>query len=396
MLFDHLGIHGWDHIEPIILSAVVSDLSILLIGDIGSNKTEGSTVLAKAFLKAPIKFRTYEVPVINLDDLIGFVNPKHLAKGTLEFVPTPLSIWNADAVLFDEINRANPFIQAKLHELIRNRTLMGLPTSLKLVFAAVNPPEKYQSGYMDLALASRFVCVKVPNIMTMDESQIKRILSNNGHKTKAYNLRRIIRHASACQFRDEDLRTARQMCRKVMSELADTEIIFNARQMKMMLKLIKADIALRSVTKMEMFSDRDANTVYIASVIPEIQGVVRSNVDRGVVVGTIRSIVGGFTLGDPIIIARNIEELCEVEITDSLAWMTAMKQMVDQEDDVNALKRAISKIENIVGKEVLEKELGEKLAQRMATQIALKTLIAEDVPITQLTNRVDQIVASIL
>jgi hypothetical protein len=76
-------------------------------------------------------------------------------------------------VLFDEINRANPFIQSKLHELIRTRTLMGLPTILKMVFSAVNPPERYQSGYMDIALAFRFVCVQVPNITVMKECHIK-------------------------------------------------------------------------------------------------------------------------------------------------------------------------------------------------------------------------------
>lgn len=125
-MFDHIGIHGWDDIEPLILSAILSDMSILFIGDIGSNKTEGSKVIAKALLNADIEFRNYEVPTLNFDDLIGFVNPKHLANGTLEFVPTPLSIWNADAVLFDEINRANPFIQSKLHELVRTRTLERL------------------------------------------------------------------------------------------------------------------------------------------------------------------------------------------------------------------------------------------------------------------------------
>jgi hypothetical protein len=81
---------------------------------------------------------------------VGFLNPQGLAKGAIEFVPTPLSIWNAEAALFDEINRANPFIQSKLHEPIRTRRIMGLPTKLKLVFAAVNPPQTYQAGYMDL------------------------------------------------------------------------------------------------------------------------------------------------------------------------------------------------------------------------------------------------------
>ena len=113
------------------------------------------------------EFRHYEVPTLNFDDLVGFLNPKGLAKGTLTFVATPLSIWKAEAALFDELNRANPFIQSKLHELIRTRRIMGLPTKLKIVFAAVNPPQTYQAGYMDLALASRFVAVQVPNLKAM-------------------------------------------------------------------------------------------------------------------------------------------------------------------------------------------------------------------------------------
>ena len=159
MLFNQINIYGWDDIEPVILAALVSELPVLLIGDIGSNKTEGSEAISRALLGAKIDFRAYEVPTLNFDDLIGFMNPKSLAKGELDFVHTPLSIWKADAVLFDEINRANPFIQSKLHELIRRRRLLGLTTNIKILFSAVNPPERYQSGYMDMALASRFACV---------------------------------------------------------------------------------------------------------------------------------------------------------------------------------------------------------------------------------------------
>jgi len=62
MLFDQIGIHGWDGIEPLILSAVLADLSVLFIGDVGSNKTEGSRLIAKAILGSNIEFRSYEVP----------------------------------------------------------------------------------------------------------------------------------------------------------------------------------------------------------------------------------------------------------------------------------------------------------------------------------------------
>lgn len=269
-MFDQFRIYGWDDIEPLILAAALSDLSMLFIGDIGSNKTEGSKAIAKALLKPNIEFRNYEVPTLNFDDLIGFVNPKDLAKGTLEFVPTPLSIWNADAVLFDEINRANPFIQSKLHELIRTRTLMGLPTKLKMVFSAVNPPERYQSGYMDIALASRFVCVQVPNITAMKERNINSILSGNGHKSRKYDLKTMMKKARNAEITAEDENRVCQMCKKIMQEVSDKEIIFNARQLKMMKKLIKAGLALRYASGLDMFSAPDAVTSYVASVIPDV------------------------------------------------------------------------------------------------------------------------------
>ncbi len=40
MFLDEIGIYGWGPIEPLILSAILADLSVLLIGDIGTNKTE--------------------------------------------------------------------------------------------------------------------------------------------------------------------------------------------------------------------------------------------------------------------------------------------------------------------------------------------------------------------
>ncbi len=395
MLFDHIGIYGWDDIEPLILSAVLSDLSILLIGDIGSNKTEGSRLIAKAILNPDIEFRNYEVPTLNFDDLIGFVNPRNLAEGTLEFVPTPISIWNADAALFDEINRANPFIQSKLHELIRTRTLMGLPTGLKIVFSAVNPPERYQSGYMDMALASRFACVQVPGITSMKDAHIDNILKGESHRTKTYDLKAAIQKGMMCQLRSDQQDSIRSMCKRIVMELATKEIIVNARQLKMMARLIRSGLALKSATGLDRFSDTDAITSYAASVIPEVHGIVRSNANHGMILGTIRSIVSGFALGDPITIATNIKELCDVEITDSLAWVTAMKQMAEQEEDTKTLKQVVSKIRALNGKGVIERELAQKLAHHLAALITLKTLIKEDVPVIKLAERARQIAASI-
>ncbi|MFA4901849.1 MAG: hypothetical protein WC600_03800 [Desulfobaccales bacterium] len=77
MLFDELGIYGWDVVEPLVLAAIVADLPVLLIGDIGTNKTEGSKTIAQAILGPTSQFRHYEVPTLNFDDLVGFLNPQN-------------------------------------------------------------------------------------------------------------------------------------------------------------------------------------------------------------------------------------------------------------------------------------------------------------------------------
>jgi hypothetical protein len=111
--------------------------------------------------------------------------------------------------------------------------------------------------------------------------------------------------------------------------------------------------------------------------------------------GVVRTVVGGFSLGDPVMIARNLEELAAVEVTDSLAWVTAMAKRVGHEEDPKTLTAVLAKVKDLTLKEVIERELGEKLVRQLAMQITTQTLLIEDVPVAQLTERVDQILASI-
>ena len=163
----------------------------------------------------------------------------------------------------------------------------------------------------------------------------------------------------------------------------------------MMIKMIKAGLALRHASEMDHFVDPDAITLYAASVIPEIQGIVRTDVSPGMVHGTIRSIVSGFVLSDPVTIASSIKELCEVEITDSLSWVSAMTLMAEGEEDPGALKHALTQVKQLTGKEVIEQELAFNLAQHIATLIVSKTLLKEDVQAADLMKRAKEIVASI-
>ena len=111
--------------------------------------------------------------------------------------------------------------------------------------------------------------------------------------------------------------------------------------------------------------------------------------------GVIRTVVGGFSHGDPVMIARNLEELAAVEVTDSLAWVTAMAKRVGQEEDLKTLNRVLAKVKDLTMKEVIERELGEKLIRQLAVPLTIQTLLTEDVPVAELTDRVDQVLSSI-
>ena len=88
--------------------------------------------------------------------------------------------------------------------------------------------------------------------------------------------------------------------------------------------------------------------------------------------------------------------MCDVEVKDSLAWVTAMKKMIENENNIENLKGAVSKIRTLAGKEVIEKELAEKLMRQLVTTITTRTLIKEGAPVTQLGDRVKEIASSIL
>jgi hypothetical protein len=228
----------------------------------------------------------------------------------------------------------------------------------------------------------------------MKDIHLDRILSKNGHQQKS-SLRRTVRDAQRTQVRQKDMQNAQNLAKKVARDLAQTDIVFNPRQLTMMVRLLLAGLALRTVTGNSQLSDPDANTAYIEAVIPEIQGIVRSKVNKDMIHGTIRTVVGGFSLGDPVIVARNLEELAGVEVTDSLAWVTAMSKRVGDEEGLATLNRVLARVRDLTMKEVIERELGEKLIRQLALQLTTQTLLTEDVPVARLPERVDQILASI-
>ncbi len=177
-LLEKLGIYGLEEIENHIFAGLVTGDPVLLVGRHGSAKTMLARKIAECL---DAKFIAYDASKALFDDVIGFPNPKTLANGVLDYIPTPISIWDKEFVLIDEISRANTSMQNKWLEIIRSRQLMGkaIP-NLKYVFSAMNPASIYSGAVaLDPALSGRFAFVLlVPEVFTMSTDNIKNIMMN--------------------------------------------------------------------------------------------------------------------------------------------------------------------------------------------------------------------------
>jgi len=159
-----LGVYGFDSIEPLILSALVTEDPLLLIGPSGTGKTFLLNSLSEAL---DLEHRHYNASLISFDDLVGFPYPDD-EKTSVRFLKTPATVWGAESVLIDEINRCKPEHQNRLFSLVHERKIQGLSLdTLRYRWAAMNPCSTDQSpdeNYLgaeplDAALADRFALI---------------------------------------------------------------------------------------------------------------------------------------------------------------------------------------------------------------------------------------------
>ena len=154
-----LGIVGMEEIEPVVLAALTQRDPLLLIGPHGVGKSYLLNRLAAAL---GLQHRHYNASLLNFDDLVGYPLPN--ARGGLDYIQTPASIWGAQSVFLDEISRCRPDIQNKLFSIIHDRRVQGLPLdALVYRWSAMNPPptgdaEPLYAGCepLDTALADGF------------------------------------------------------------------------------------------------------------------------------------------------------------------------------------------------------------------------------------------------
>lgn len=176
-MLERLGIYGMGPIEVPLLAGLVLREPILLVGGHGTAKTLLCQRLAEGLGR---RFWAYDASKALFEDILGFPDPGSLERGAVDYVPTPLSIWDKEFVLVDELSRANPAMQNKWLEVIRGRRIMGraIPR-LEQVIAAMNPPSYMGANPLDEALAGRFaVILEVPEAAAMAPADVEQIIQS--------------------------------------------------------------------------------------------------------------------------------------------------------------------------------------------------------------------------
>ncbi len=170
-----LGFYGLDAVEEGLHIGLLTGEPILLVGRHGTAKTAICCRLGEVL---GLAFHAYDAAKALFEDVVGFPNPASLARGEVSYVPTPVSLWDKEFILVDELSRAQPQMQSKWLEVIRSRRLMGreLP-KLRYIIAAMNPTDYLGAVPLDEALLSRFaVVLQMPEVVDMGEEIARQVI----------------------------------------------------------------------------------------------------------------------------------------------------------------------------------------------------------------------------
>ena len=205
LITEQLGLYGWKNLEPVILAALATENPMLLIGKHGSAK---SFILERISEALKLNYRFYNASLINYDDLVGIPIPSK-DKKSLEYISNSTSIWDAEVVFIDEINRTKPELQNKLFPIIYDKRVQGIDLKkLKYRFAAMNPAyvddedeeNENEVSYfgampLDPALVDRFpYIIEVPewDDLTKEEKMTMLKYSINYHNPSGANINELI------------------------------------------------------------------------------------------------------------------------------------------------------------------------------------------------------------
>ena len=133
-----------------------------------------------------LAFRHYNASILSFDDLLGYPVPQ---DGRLVYLETPATIWQAEAVLFDEVSRCRPELQNKLFPLIHEKVAQGTAAHPAQAPLGGDEPAAGEPGArrgavdydgaepLDVALADRFAFVlEVPSLDQLGEDDRRAVL----------------------------------------------------------------------------------------------------------------------------------------------------------------------------------------------------------------------------
>jgi MoxR-like ATPase len=382
--FSKLGIIGWDRIEPIILGAILSNKSVLLKGAHGSNKTEGCKVISEAVFGEGTKFVPYDTSLVNADDLLGFLHPGKLAQGKMEFISTPDSIWDATSCLLDEINRCNPYNAAKFFEIVRSRTINGRKTALEFVWAACNPPDKYNTAHMDAAQVSRFVVLTVPTFSDLSVAQRRKLMGLNGDRTVG-SLKPLIDAARKAKVSKAQAKSIDEKTMKLSTTLNNKGVEFSGRQVRdlhaLLMNMDRVSSTFEDLPEISEESLTDA----IMGLVPESTGLIRTTADATALRAEVVTIIKGFKLSDPILTASTVAELAKAQGKDMQGWAGVLTDMVMIEEDPKAVAAGW---EEITKRKDITPAIFDALRQSFAAKDAILTMTnkGKDTPTVDAAN----------
>ena len=153
-IMNRLGVYGWsERDENVLMAALLTGDPLLLIGKHGCAKTHAVNKVAMAIGR---RFCSYDASKAMFDDVLGYPDIEKLKRGEIAYVASKITIFDKEIVLIDELNRCDESMQSKWLEIIRSRKIMGFPTDVKWVMAAMNPISYAGTRKMDAALIGRF------------------------------------------------------------------------------------------------------------------------------------------------------------------------------------------------------------------------------------------------
>jgi MoxR-like ATPase len=123
MFLKNIGVLGFDPLEKVILAALVSEEPMLIIGRPGTDKANLLAYISQAL---GLSFKKVNAGMTSKLELTGLPVVKD-NDDKITFVPSPGSVWNKQALVFDLLNEAKPGCRGAIRSILFEKQMYGYP-----------------------------------------------------------------------------------------------------------------------------------------------------------------------------------------------------------------------------------------------------------------------------